>query len=120
MKDMNSPEFIEKQKQGPVAMLTVLPNGPQNMGKGLILWFIFSIVVSIFAAYIAGRAVGPGADYLSVFRFVGATAFIAYTMSSWSDSIWYGRKWGTTIKNTIDGLFYALVTAGTFGWLWPN
>jgi len=120
MKDMSSPDFIEKQKQGPVAMLTVLPNGPQNMGKGLILWFIFSIVVSIFAAYIAGRALGPGADYLAVFRFTGATAFIAYTMSSWSDSIWYGRKWSTTIKNTIDGLVYALLTAGTFGWLWPN
>ncbi len=26
----------------------------------------------------------------------------------------------TTIKATMDGLIYALLTAGTFGWLWPR
>ena len=26
----------------------------------------------------------------------------------------------TTIKGTVDGLIYALLTAGTFGWLWPR
>jgi hypothetical protein len=25
-----------------------------------------------------------------------------------------------TIKEVIDGLIYALLTAGTFGWLWPR
>jgi len=25
-----------------------------------------------------------------------------------------------TIKEMIDGLVYALLTAGTFGWLWPR
>jgi hypothetical protein len=34
--------------------------------------------------------------------------------------IWYNRALGTTVKATIDGLLYALVTAGTFGWLWPH
>ena len=119
MKDMSSPEFIEKQKKGPVAMMTVMQNGPVNMGSSLLQWFLFSVVVGIFAAYISGRALGPGADYLAVFRFTGATAFIAYTLGSWQESIWYKRKWSTTIKNTVDGLIYALVTAGTFGWLWP-
>jgi hypothetical protein len=119
MKDMSSPDYIEKMKKGPVFMMTILPNGPAKMGKGLVLWFLYSIVVSIFAAYVAGRALGPEAHYLAVFRFTGATAFIAYTVAQWQDSIWFGRKWSTTIKNTIDGLIYALFTAGTFGWLWP-
>jgi hypothetical protein len=35
-------------------------------------------------------------------------------------SIWYSRAWINTIKSTIDGLIYALLTAGTFGWLWPR
>ena len=26
----------------------------------------------------------------------------------------------TTIKSSVDGLIYALLTAGTFGWLWPK
>jgi hypothetical protein len=29
-------------------------------------------------------------------------------------------KWSATLKNMFDGLLYALVTAGTFGWLWPR
>ena len=35
------------------------------------------------------------------------------------DSIWRGQSWCTTAKNVFDGLVYGLVTAGTFGWLWP-
>jgi hypothetical protein len=34
-------------------------------------------------------------------------------------SIWYHRSWGTTLRYTVDGLVYALLTAGIFGWLWP-
>ena len=26
----------------------------------------------------------------------------------------------TTLKSTVDGLVYALCTAGVFGWLWPR
>lgn len=26
----------------------------------------------------------------------------------------------TTLKSTVDGLLYACLTAGAFGWLWPN
>ena len=41
-------------------------------------------------------------------------------LALWQDSIWYKKKWSTTVKNTIDGLIYGLLTGGTFGWLWPN
>ena len=118
-KDLSSPAYIEKMKKGPVAFMTVLESGPPSMGTSLVLWFVYTIVVGIFAAYICGRSLGPGADYLAVFRFAGATAFIAYSVGLWQNSIWYKRKWSTTVKNTFDGLIYALLTAGTFGWLWP-
>jgi hypothetical protein len=118
--DMKSPEFTEKLKKGPVVIMTVLPNGPISMGKSLVLWFVYSIVVSIFAAYVTGHAADPGASYLRVFRFAGTTAFVGYSLALWQQSIWYGRSWGITIKSTIDGLIYGLVTAGVFGWLWPR
>ena len=73
-----------------------------------------------FAENIAGRALPPGTAYPQVFRFVGATAFIGYALALWQMSIWYRRAWTTTIKATVDGLIYALLTAGTFGWLWPR
>lgn len=120
MKDMSTPEFIEKAERGPVALMTVMPSGPPAMGASLVQWFVYCVVVGVFAAYIAGRALGPGAEYLDVFRFAGTTAFAGYALALWQNSIWYKRAWSTTLKSTVDGLVYALVTAGTLGWLWPG
>jgi hypothetical protein len=118
--DYRSPEFQDKVKKGPVMVVTVMPNGPVSMGRNLILWFVYCIVVGFFSAYIAGRALPPGAHYLQVFRFIGASAFMGYSVALWQMSIWYQRALSTTIKATIDGLIYASLTAGTFGWLWPR
>jgi hypothetical protein len=120
MKAMSEPAFVEKQARGPVALLTIKRPGPPDMVRSLALWFVFSVIVSIFVAYITGRALGPGADYLAVFRFAGTSAFLAYAVGTWSESIWFARPWSTTLKNTIDGVIYAAVTAGAFGWLWPG
>jgi hypothetical protein len=119
MEAMKAPEYTSKVKEGPVAFITVLPSGGWNMGRALALWFMYCLVVSLFAAYLASRAVQPDADYLAVFRFAGTVAFAAYAMGAWQETIWYGRPVSTTLKNTVDGLIYALITAGTFGWLWP-
>lgn len=119
-KDRNSPEFLAKLKQGPVAMFTVYPSGPFTMGSSLAQWFAYCVVVGIFAAYVAGRALGPGAEYLEVFRFAGTTAFAGYALALVQGSIWLKRAWSTTLKSVFDGLIYALLTAGTFGWLWPS
>ncbi len=117
--EMRSPAFTEKVKKGPVVIFTVMP-GQMAMGRNLVLWFLYSVVVGVFAAYVAGRALPSGALYLQVFRFAGTTAFLAYSAALWQMSIWYRRSWLTTIKLTVDGLIYALLTAGTFGWLWPR
>jgi hypothetical protein len=117
--EMRSPDYAAKVNQGPVLILTVLPNGMISMGASLAQWFAYSAVVSLFAGYIASRALGPGADYLDVFRFAGTTAFAGYALGMYQMSIWYKRSWSLTLKSTFDGLIYALVTAGTFGWLWP-
>lgn len=118
--DMRSPEFQEKFKKGPVLMMTVMPAGFMSMGRNLALWFIYLVVVGFFSAYVAGRALHPGASYLEVFRFAGVAAFLSYSVALWPMSIWYRRSWLITIKGTIDGLIYACLTAGTFGWLWPR
>jgi hypothetical protein len=117
---MKDPAYLEKRKRGPVFLMTVIQPGPPEMGTALLLWFIYSIVVGIFAAYIAGRALGPEANYLEVFRFAGAAAFMGYAMALVQNSIWFKRNWGTTLKSVFDGLIYALLTAGAFGWLWPR
>jgi hypothetical protein len=118
-KDMKSP-VVEKYNQGPVGMMTVLPNGPPVMPKFLGLWFGYCLIISFFVAYLAAHTVAQGAYYLAVFRVVGTAAFLAYGLGNIINSIWKGQTWSVTIKEVIDGLVYALLTAGTFGWLWPR
>jgi hypothetical protein len=120
MQEMKSPEFIAKRTKGPIAFMTVIKGGPPTMSAELTQWFVYCLAISVFAAYVAGRALGPGSEYPAVFRFVGVTAFLGYAGALWQNSIWYKRSWGFTVKSTFDGLIYALLTAGIFGWLWPN
>jgi hypothetical protein len=117
---MRDAAFIDKMKKGPVAVVTFMRPESFGMGKPLALWFVYTLVVGVFAAYITGRALGPGASYLEVFRFVGATTFMGYALALWQNSIWYSKAWGTTLRSTVDGLVYALLSAGVFGWLWPR
>jgi Flp pilus assembly protein TadB len=119
-KEMKSPEFDAKLTKGPVIALTVFKSGPISMGKSMVLWFLYCVVVNVFAAYIAWHAVQPGSSYLSVFRFIGCSAFMGYSLALFQQSIWYGRSWSSVLKTVFDGLIFGLITAGTFGWLWPR
>jgi hypothetical protein len=118
--DMKSPALIEKQKQGPVGFITIVPSGPPALPKFLIQWFVYCLLIGFFVAYLTAHTLAPGTHYLAVFRIVGTAAFLAYGLANLSNGIWKGQKWSVTIKEVIDGLVYALLTAGTFGWLWPR
>ncbi len=117
--NMSSPEFTELAKKGPMVMLSVLP-GDVVIAKNLVLWFVYCVVVALCAAYIAGAALPAGAAAKKVFQFAGATAFFGFALALWQQTIWYSRSVVTTLKSTIDGLVYSLVTAGVFAWLWPR
>lgn len=119
-KEMGSDEMMEKFKTGPVGHMTVLDPGPPAMGKSLMQWFLFCVLISIFVAYIGSHAVPTGADYLAVFRMTGTVAVLGYALGVMNDSIWKGQRWGVTMKFVVDGIVYGLVTAGTFAWMWPE
>ena len=112
--------MIEKMKRGPVGFVTVLPSGPPSMGKNLVQWFFYCLVISLFAAYLSGRALAPGTAFLQVSRLVGIAAFLGYGAAHAQESIWGGRSWVVTLKHLFDSLIFALLTAATFGWLWPK
>jgi hypothetical protein len=118
--DMNSPEVKQKYAEGPVAVLYLQRPRPMSMGPMLGQWFVFLLVVSFFIAYVACHALPPGTEYLRVFQLVGATGFLAYAAGVVPAAIWMGKPWSVALKEVFDGLVYGLVTAGTFGWLWPR
>ena len=119
-KDMGTPEMQAKYKEGPVAMLVVMPNGAPAMGAALGKWFVFTVLVGFTAAYLASRTLAPGTHYLQVFRVVGAVSFVAYGFGSFPLAIWMGKPWISVIKDLADALIYSLLSAGVFGWLWPR
>jgi hypothetical protein len=120
MKAMETPEMKQKYIEGPIGVLYLRRPGPFTMGPALIQWFIFTLVVSLFVAYVAAHTIPPEAEYLQVFRVVGTVAFLAYAAGQLPASIWTGKPWAVAAKDAFDGLLYALVTAGTFGWQWPG
>jgi len=120
MKEMGSPEMIEKLKRGPVGWLTVLPPGGFGMGKSLAFWFLQSLIIGVLVAYLGWHSLGDGAAFLLVFRVTGTAAILGYSVGHLHESIWKGADWGTTAKFIGDGVVYSLVTAATFGFFWPN
>lgn len=116
----NDPAMADKMKRGPWAMLTVMPSGP-NMGKMLFLWFVHLLIISTFVAYLASHAgLAPGAEYLSVFRITGTAALLAHAGYAMPMCIWHGMPWSQLPGRLFDGVLYALLTAGAFGWRWPD
>ena len=118
-KEMAEEAYQKKAEDGPGILMTVMENGMPEMRKSLAYWFIYCHVVSLFAEYVANRTLAAGTPYLEVFRIVGTVEFAGYALALWQNTIWYKRKWSTTLKSNIDSLIYALLAGGTFGWLWP-
>ncbi len=119
-KAMKDPEYIAKMEKGPVGMMLIGPDGPPRMGPTLSQYFAYTLVIGIFVAYLTTRAVPAGADFLSVFRFAGMSAFLAYGMALLPSAMFKGQTWSSVIKEVLDSLGYGLVTAVVFGLFWPG
>ncbi|MDH3589666.1 MAG: hypothetical protein OEQ74_09700 [Gammaproteobacteria bacterium] len=119
MSEMNDEGLQQKFARGPVGFLAIFPNGMPPMGKLMVQQISFFIVGCVLIAYCASLGLPAGADYMTVFRFVAAVGFLAFGWAIIPFSIWYGHPWSNTARYLLDALIYALVVAGSFGWLWP-
>lgn len=119
-KERESDDFKAKANQGPVVFMTVFPDDAFKMTGSLIKWFLYCILVGVFAAYVTGLAYGPGADYMAIFRMAGTVAFAGYGLALMQSSIWMKKDWIATGKSMLDAFVYGMVTAGALGWLWPS
>ena len=120
MKKMGEPEMQKKYAEGPNAVLTIIKPGLPSMGPMLGKWFLYNLFISLVVACLAARVFPPGTGYLPVFKVAGLAAWLGYAGATPSGSIWMGRPWSISIKDMVDGLIYAGMTAGSFGWLWPK
>ena len=115
--ELKDPEVKQKYEDGPLAYITMVPNGIPAMGGRLVAQIFFFLLVGVTCAYFVTRTLAADADYLTVFRVAGTVTFVANSFAYIPESIWFGRPWKMTLKNFVDALIYSLVTGGIFGWL---
>jgi len=116
--EMKSDDFKQRYDAGPWGSINVLAKKP-NFARNMLLTFVFYLVVGVFVAYITSEARPFGANYLSVFQVAGATAILAYCAGGIPGAIFMGTPPRFIMTSLLDGVIYGLITAGTFGWLWP-
>lgn len=120
MPQMKDPAVRKRYDEGPVAILTVMRNGPPAMGKYLGLWFLLCFLVSFVTGYVARHTLSPGTDLLEVLRITGTVAFVGYGFGYFQDSIWKGIPWANSLRGILDAAIYGLVTGLVFRFLWPG
>lgn len=113
--ELQDPGMQQKYEDGPLAYVTVCPNGVPKMGGKLVGSLIFYLVVGVLCAYVLSLTAATG--FLAVCRVTATVAWIAYGVAYVQDSVWFGRPWSITAKNLLDALIYGLVTGAVFGWL---
>jgi len=111
---------MKRWAEGPSGVLYIFPRGPMNMGARLVQQLIYFLVISFFLAYVGHHAGLDGQTYLKVFQVIGAVGFMTYGLGIIPESIWFARPWRNFFMGACDGLIYALLSAGAFGWLWPR
>lgn len=111
--------LMEKYNAGPWASLTVMGSKP-SMGMSLTLWFLNTLLISAMVGYITFHTLPNNPHYLKVFQAAGTAATLAYCGYLLPLAAWHAVPMKQLPAKFFDGLLYACVTAGTFGWLWPK
>jgi hypothetical protein len=118
--DMGTADFAEKVKRGPLVILNIASGDSVSLGKPLVLWLLYVIVVSAMAGHIAYPRHDLQVDSRSIFHTVALTSLLAYAGAQWQQTIWYRKPWLTSLKSTLDGLIYAVATGAIFVYFWPK
>jgi hypothetical protein len=114
MEEMKSAEYAAKEKAGPHGIMTVF--GPINMGRNLGLTFVYFLVVSFCLAYLTTLAIKPGADFMTVFRFVATAGFLVFFAAIVQHAIWFHNR---IVGHLIESLAYAAIIGAIFAAMWP-
>ena len=117
---MKDPAVRKKYEDGPVAIISVMRNGAPAMGKYLAMWFLFCLLVSFVASYVARHTLAPDSDLLEVMRITGTVAFLGYGFGYFQDVIWKAVPWPNALRGIFDAALYALTTGLVFRLLWPS
>lgn len=118
-KDMKSDEFKAKWNAGPWGTITIQGQQP-NFAINLLKTFVAYLVITIFVAYITAASTGQSADYLAVFQVAGAAGVLGHCMGGLAGDFFLGKPTRFIFTSFIDGVIFALITAGILASMWPG
>jgi len=113
--EMKSEEYTKKWEEGPRGIITLFPK--VNMGKNLVLTFLYFLAVCFCLAYLATLAVEPGAEFMDVFRFVSTAGLMTFLAAVVQHAIWFHNR---IVGHVIESIAYAATTGAIFGAMWPS
>lgn len=113
--EAKDPEKIAKYTAGPrgTAVVWDMP----NMGRNLLLTFVYFLLIALVTAYIAWEALqGQTVTFLKAFQIVGAIGVLTFASSGQLNAVWFPRRIWTDF---IDGIVYGVLMGLVFAILWP-
>ena len=113
--ECKSEDMQKRFAEGPIGKLMLRAPGAMSVGPMLLQWFLLNLVVAFVAACMA---VGAMSAHHAAHT-AGLATLLAYGAGAVSEAIWMGKPWAATLKDLLDALIYAVVTAAVFMWLWP-
>jgi len=119
MKEMQGEEMQQKFRDGPVGLLTLRQSGAPSMGGSLMQWFVFNLVVAMLVGDLSLQLYTAQGNPKNIAQLVGILSFLTYAGSNVQAGIWMGKPWMAVLRDTLDGLIYAIVSGLVFWWLWP-
>lgn len=115
------PVWRGKMSEGPTGFVLIRDGEKMlKMGPTLAQNFVVLLLMGVMIAYVGSVTLSAGTDYLQVFRVTGSVAIVGYALGGLPKAIFWGWSWKVVLKEVADGVVYALLTAGVFGWLWPG
>ena len=111
---MRSEEYTKKWEEGPRGIITLFPK--VNMGKNLVLTFLYFLAVCFCLAYLAALAIEPGARFMDVFRFVSSAGLMTFLAAIVQHAIWFHNR---IVGHVVESIAYAAITGAIFGVMWP-
>lgn len=112
--EMKSEAYQQKWNEGPCGIITVFPK--VSMGKNLLLTFVYFLVISFALAYLSTLAIAPGAEFMTVFRFVATAGLLIFLSATVQHAIWFHNR---IIGHIIESILYAVIVGLIFGLMWP-
>lgn len=116
--DMKQTETeLFKQKQGKCSGELRVWARPVNMLAAMVKTLGFFLFAAFMIGYVCAYTLTPYTDKGDVFRIVLVLGIMTHCFAIFPRVFWFPRSYATSL---VDGVVYALLTAGIFYALWPT